>query len=161
MTKIRQMIKVFALVPCLAATAYGQYSQPVREVEKEARSAVSFSCPISWPANHLGAKLCTLTQPIPAGKIFAVRNVSVRCSSRTAGFIEAFFNSSSVQSGQIVPLQVELQSGGHVAGAGPSFLHVGAGSALLFRIFRQDTVSGPDFGGQCEAHAQGFLIDQQ
>ncbi|MEP7365814.1 MAG: hypothetical protein ABI972_21375 [Acidobacteriota bacterium] len=86
-----------SLVVCLltaAAAAAQGFSQPVREMEKEARSAVRGVCPIQFNAGYSGltaAADCTLSDftqvigtVVPQGKILVIEDVSAACQKATA-----------------------------------------------------------------------------
>ena len=92
---MRQMTKtlVVCLLTAAAAAAQG-YSQPVREMEKEARSAVRGLCRIQYNAGYAGLVAqadCTLSDlnqtlgtTIPQGKVLVIEDISALCNKAAA-----------------------------------------------------------------------------
>lgn len=155
---------VILALAALAAASAQTWSQPVREVENEARLAFSASCHLSWTLTEPGGyKLCQFTQT-PAGKIFAVRNVSVQCVGRTGDNFAEVTLAGGPQAGNwmIFPLQAagSLSDGRIVRAASvPAFLHYPQGAAASFGVTFSGTLANA-LPAHCNASIQGFLLDQ-
>ncbi len=84
---LRNLLILFAFA---VSAAFAQsWSQPVREVEKEARSAVFGACSgLIQPNANVGSGSCSMTlangqsvQAVPAGKHLVVEDVSASCET--------------------------------------------------------------------------------
>lgn len=86
---MKPMMMGFLLSAATAMSAFGQaYSQPVRDVEKEARAAVRGVCELSIDPGYGGNLTdCTMSDlnqslgaTVPAGKILVIEDIAATCS---------------------------------------------------------------------------------
>jgi len=88
-----KIIKIVLTLALGMPALFGQtYSQPVREVQKEAYSAIDGSCTTSWIPSQNDTIACTALT-VPADKILAIRGVSVFCTGRTGDSFAASLQS--------------------------------------------------------------------
>jgi len=78
-------------VMLLPFSAFGQFSNPVRDVENPARTAWSGGCTVTWPSGEASTKTCHAS--VPLNKTFVLETVSVACLAVEAA---GFFNDLKV-----------------------------------------------------------------
>lgn len=90
---MKQIMMILLCGAALAAGASAQvYSQPVRDVEKEARSAVRGNCEISVDPGYVSTLTdCALSDlnqilgsTVPAGKVLVIEDISASCAKSNA-----------------------------------------------------------------------------
>lgn len=150
------------LAPALAQT----WAQPVREVEKEASSAIVGSCQTFWSTTEGGAS-CTAYN-VPAGKRLAIRHVSARCYGRSGdsfSMVNLYTNDPTTGTPyeSYTHLQATMNSLAQFpverAGSTQVFQHAQSGSAVLFfvKFNGNPTVTQSP---ACIMRFSGFLVNQ-
>lgn len=141
------------LSTAMAVSAFAQgYSQPVREIEKAARSAVRGTCDVSIDAGYSGNLAnCTMAdfnqnlgETVPAGKILVIEDINATCSKSNADLTTVLNFRTGGNSWKPVPLQLVRtlswarayrgfgrRPGGHLAGSFPAGAIVPRGGPLL------------------------------
>jgi hypothetical protein len=158
--------KLIAISALSAAAAFAQsWSQPVREVQKEAYSSTGAYCQISWGAGKPAFQQCTLLT-VPADKILAIRQVSVFCTGRTgdifarpvlatrmANLTPVTYSFAPLQS---QPTDQTAHQIGRMAQL-PVFQHAGPGTSVVFNLYfdGQQTVGAAP---SCDIAIQGFFL---
>ncbi len=161
--KIIEIALTIALgMPALFAQTY---SQPVREVDKEAYSPVHGNCPLFWGSTEEATRICTI-YTVPADKILAVRQVSVYCSGRSGDNFSVNFQTQSRPGGvyglSYVPLtaSASFNPARHpIARAStiPVYHHAAPGSVVRFAVnFDGEQVNAWPAG--CQLNFQGYLL---
>lgn len=161
--KIIKIALTIALgMPALFAQTY---SQPVREVEKEAYSAVGGTCGIQWWVGEEQVKSCA-AYTVPADKILAVRHVSILCSGRTGDEFAVNFQtrarlgaSASVTYFPLIPTAPFASSRQQIARAAstPVFHHAAQGTEVrVYASFDGQQVNAWPAG--CHSQFQGYLL---
>lgn len=164
MTIIRTLILAAASIA--AAHAQNNWAQPVREVEKEASSAITGSCTMSW-YNSEGGRTCQ-AYTVPAGKRLAIRHVSARCYGRSGdGF--SMINLRTYDPGSGAPYESYTTLSATLAsvaqfpvervGSSQVFQHAQTGTTVDFYA----TFSGNPtvtHSPTCAVRFSGFLVSQ-
>lgn len=166
-------LESLALLITLALPAvYGQPVQPVREVDREARSAVTGGCLIIVPAGQQtnSGAACNLTTlqgtqlgtAIPAGKILVIEDASANCNKSTADAVTMLaLKASGLSSGitRVLPLSTQGTADGinHMVGFthGRSYFTTNGVGAFL-------NVAAPATRSvNCSIRLSGHLVDAQ
>lgn len=164
-----------ALISATAALAQS-WSQPVREVEKEARSAVRGACSGSIQANHnVGSGACSMTlageqlvQAVPAGKHLVVEDVSASCETAGGELIArlslgVFPPAPAVGWHKWIPLASQGTTGGIAprtwrTGSIPAKFYAPPGSTLGLNLFSGTPVTAYS---SCDVRFAGHLVNVQ
>ena len=163
-------MKIWFFALALTATAVAQtYSQPVREVEKGARSAVRGTCVLNiYPNSASGQSQCAMwlvtgeaAQAVPAGKHLVVEDLSTYCFTNT-GEAYSYLAMSVVPpaNGQAwsryIPLQNQATINGKVyrSSSVTSRFYAGPGSTLWIGAYTVNAVSSQS---QCTVRFAGHL----
>lgn len=142
-----------------AALAQAQtYSQPVRDVENEARNAVEASCSLQWTSAS-GEGFCDL-MTVPAGKRLAIRHVAVSCFVGPNNRVTSAHLTANLGQGNFFrPLPLSTYSAPNTRYHEASlsvFYHADPGKQLRFTGYQ----SGPDSTpGNCQVSISGFLVN--
>ncbi len=167
-TTIMQTLAV-CLLTAAAASAQG-YSQPVREMETEARSAVRGHCHIQYSAGfsslvaQADCNLFDLNQAIgltvPQGKVLVVDDISAACNKATADrWAGLWLNGSSYD--KFLPLDVQstFASGYQfVVATTPARFFVRGGDKVTANI---NLVGTPSMTNVCNVRFAGHLVSVQ
>ena len=154
------LASALTVVAALAQT----WSQPVREVQKEAYSSMGAYCQIVWGPYAPSAQQCTLLT-VPAAKILAIRQVSVFCTGRTGDVYAkptlASQPNPTSWTHSFVPLQSQpTNQSAHQIGRMalfPVFQHARPGSSVAFSLkFEGQQTS--NFAPYCDIAIQGFFL---
>lgn len=157
------LTKLIVLAAVLLPAAFGQsWAQPVREMEKEARSAFSGSCPITGP----GSRDCYFqaggsgAMTVPAGKVLVIEDVSGYCNlpSSTDLFVVALRASAPNAGGVYRPVHYTRVAQGvtgsvRYQASNTTRIYIPAGMTL--RSFTDGNFY------QCEMYVQGHMVNLQ
>lgn len=158
------------LVVCLlaaSASSAQSYSQPVREMEKEARSAVRGHCHIQYAAGYASliaqsdCNLFDLNQPIgttvPQGKVLVVEDISAACNNATADrWAGLWLNGSSYDKYLPLDVQSTFASGYQfVVATTPAKFFVRGGDKLTANI---NLVGAASLTNVCNVRLAGHLV---
>lgn len=154
----------FALIFVLGVGMAQTYSQPVREVEKEAYTAVAANCFLSWMPNAQDTLGCDAIA-VPGDKILAIRQVSVECNGRTGDVFAGLKLSTLVGSttfNTAIPLVTaappsENYQLGRVATI-PVFHHARPGTTVRFRGRFEGQKTSWGFPSHCSCTLQGYFL---
>jgi len=153
----------------MAASAVAQgYSQPVREMEKEARSAVRGACEISIEAGHSGNSVnCAMAdftqnfgETVPAGKILVIEDIAATCYKSNADLTASLL----LRTGNFwkpLPLQLvrTLSNGRQIwISSQQTRLYAKAGENVWASV---DASSNVTQSTNCGVRFQGHLVTQQ
>lgn len=161
--KIIKIALTIALgMPALFAQTY---SQPVREVEKEAYSSVYGNCPLFWGSSEEVSRICPI-YTVPSDKILAIRQVSVYCSGRSGDNFAVNLQTQNRGGGvyglSYIPLtaSASFNPARHpIAKAStiPVFHHAAPGTVVRFFVnFDGQQVNA--FPAGCQLNFQGYLL---
>jgi hypothetical protein len=165
-----------ALISATAALAQS-WSQPVREVEKEARSAVRGACSGSILANsNVGSgAACSITLPdqqsvqaVPAGKHLVVEDISASCETVSGEIIArlslgVFPPAPAVAWHKWIPLASQGTTGSIAprtwrAASMPARFYAPPGSTLGLNLFSGTPVTAYS---SCDVRFAGHLVNAQ
>jgi hypothetical protein len=157
-----------ALISVTAALAQS-WSQPVREVEKEARLSVSGYCSVGWPLGQGDSAKSCVVYSVPAGKRLAIRYASVHCSGHTGNNFTTATLNSRVNNGQGEIWEYTNLGFSDDPGyeqyevfrwiSQPIFHHASAGKEVTFSV-RMTGASDQPSQPLCTARIQGFLLSE-
>jgi hypothetical protein len=154
-----RIVLAFALAATMVLCASGQtFSQPVRDVENEARNAVEAACSLQW-TSAAGMGSCDL-MTVPAGKRLAVRHVAVHCFVGPNNRVTSAFLSANLGAGSFPrPLPLSLFSAPNTRYQEASlsvFYHADPGKQVQFTAYQTGPDSTP---GNCQVSLGGFLVN--
>lgn len=158
------------LFVCLTAgfSAQAQTPQPVKEMEKEARSAVHVSCNTSistgyqfdWGDCTIYSGIANLGQAVPTGKILVIEDISAGCFKFNTDIWSSFYLTGTGIT-KHMPLQLvgmNASNGQNWISSSPARLYLGAGEGLRLYTRLQDHAVR---NAQCGVRLQGHLVNAQ
>lgn len=163
MRTIQKLMISAALASAFAVAGPADYSQPVKEVEKEARLAVRGTCYLNWNGTEEGSRDCLIAE-VPAGKVLAIRSFSVSCESYSSGN-EGFTKSALVSTDGVhiswLPLTNANAEANRIIRIGNALLfhHVPGGQRTFFRTMFFRGPNAGVTGATCNGQYEGFLMD--
>ncbi len=165
------MQRIFTtLAVCLfaALAAQAQNPQPVKEMEKEARSAVHVSCNTSiatgyqfdWGDCTIYSGIANLGNIVPTGKILVIEDISAGCFKFNTDIWSSFYLIGTGIT-KHMPLQLvgmNASNGQNWISSLPARLYLGAGEGLRLYTRLQDHAVR---NAQCGVRLQGHLVNAQ
>lgn len=170
------IVRILMLAALALPGAFAQsWSQPVREMEKAARSGAQGTCSVSLPANHnTGNGTCVLRAQdgselpsVPAGKVLVVEEASAFCESVAGELIARLSFAYSNAQGASYVRYIPLTSQGSTTGVTPRTYRAGsvttrfyapAGASLSAHAFSASPVSAYT---SCSLSYAGHLVSVQ
>jgi hypothetical protein len=159
---------ILSTAMAVSACAQG-YSQPVREIEKAARSAVRGTCDVSidpgYSGNLTNCSMADLNQnlgeTVPAGKILVIEDINATCSKSNADLTTVLNFRTGGNSLKPVPLQlVRTLSNGRQTwiSSQTARLYVKAGENVWVSL---DAGNNATQLTSCGVRFQGHLVNAQ
>ena len=160
----------FVLALSLSA-AYGQtFAQPVREVDRDARTALHGTCFISVaPGFNSNGAPCSMTSisgaklgdSVPSGKILVVEDASATCVKNSGDALGSLFlTTNTTEIFRVIPLTIQgtEDNFNRLAGSTTGRAYYRPSQRVFARMNMTSVIA---YFASCAVHLTGHLVDAQ